>query len=51
MTSSAASQDYEKCAELGVGRYIIKPLELEEFLRIGEVVKQVLLESGPPHTP
>jgi CheY-like chemotaxis protein len=51
MTSSAASQDYEKCAELGVDRYIIKPLELEEFLQIGEIVKQVLLESEPPHTP
>jgi CheY-like chemotaxis protein len=47
MTSSAASQDYEKCASLGVGRYIIKPLELEEFLRVGEIVKQVLLESKP----
>lgn len=50
MTSSAASQDYEKCAELGVSRYIVKPLDLEEFLRIGEVVKQLLLESKPGHT-
>ena len=45
MTSSEASRDYEKCVELGVSRYITKPLELEDFLQIGEIVKQVLLES------
>jgi CheY-like chemotaxis protein len=45
MTSSAASQDRERCDELGVNRYIIKPLDLEEFLGIGEIVKQILLES------
>ena len=47
MTSSEASRDYEKCVELGVSRYITKPLGLEEFLQIGEIVKQVLLESMP----
>jgi two-component system, chemotaxis family, response regulator Rcp1 len=47
MTSSAASQDQEKCTALGVARYITKPLGLEDFLQIGEVVKQVLLESMP----
>ena len=51
MTSSPASQDYEKCAELGVGRYIIKPLDLEEFLAIGDVVKQLLVEGGDRHKP
>ncbi len=45
MTSSAAPRDQEKCKELGVARYITKPPELEEFLRIGDVMKQVLLES------
>jgi CheY-like chemotaxis protein len=45
MTSSPASQDYQRCTELGVARYVTKPLELEDFLRIGEVVKQVLLEN------
>jgi CheY-like chemotaxis protein len=44
VTSSAASQDFERCTELGVARYLTKPLELEDFLRIGHVVKQVLLE-------
>jgi chemotaxis family two-component system response regulator Rcp1 len=51
MTSSAASQDYEKCTVLGVNRYIIKPLGLEEFLRIGELVKQLLLETQARHVP
>lgn len=45
MTSSTALRDYERCTELGVARYLTKPLELEDFLRIGEVVKQILLES------
>jgi CheY-like chemotaxis protein len=46
VTSSEASQDYEKCAALGVSRYIPKPLELEEFLRIGEIVKKLLAEAN-----
>src|SRR4051794_17959907 len=41
MTSSAASRDYARCTELGVARYVTKPLALEDFLRIGEVVKQL----------
>ncbi|HEX7362735.1 MAG TPA: response regulator [Bryobacteraceae bacterium] len=45
MTSSAASRDYERCTELGVVGYLTKPLELEDFLRMGEVVKQLLLEN------
>jgi CheY-like chemotaxis protein len=45
MTSSAASRDCERCTELGVARYLTKPLELEDFLSLGEVVKQLLLES------
>ncbi len=45
MTSSTASRDYERCTELGAARYLTKPLELEDFLQIGEVVKQLLLES------
>jgi CheY-like chemotaxis protein len=45
VTSSEASQDYERCAVLGVSRYIVKPLELEDFLRIGEIVKKLLPET------
>jgi CheY-like chemotaxis protein len=51
LTSSAASRDYERCTELGVARYLTKPLELEDFLRIGHVVKQVLLESMTSSVP
>lgn len=47
MTSSAASQDYERCSDLRVSRYIIKPLELDEFLQVGEIVREVLAESRP----
>ncbi|MGH9622487.1 MAG: response regulator [Bryobacteraceae bacterium] len=45
MTSSDASRDYERCTELGVVGYLTKPLELEDFLRMGEVVKRLLLEN------
>lgn len=45
VTSSEASQDYEKCAALGVSRYIPKPLELDDFLRIGEIIKKLLAEA------
>lgn len=45
MTSSSGLRERERCTELGVARYITKPLELDDFLRIGEVVKQILLEG------
>lgn len=45
MTSSEAPQDRERCAALGISAYIVKPLDLENFLRIGEMVKDVLIES------
>lgn len=45
VTSSEASQDYEKCVTLGVSRYISKPLELDDFLRIGEIIKKLLAEA------
>ena len=45
MTSSAAPRDQAKTQELGIGRFITKPLELEAFLQIGQVLKEMLLES------
>ena len=49
MTSSAAPREQARARELGVERFITKPLDLEEFLKIGHVVKEVLLKStaGP----
>lgn len=51
LTSSTALRDNEKCKQLGVARYITKAPDLEEFLRLGEIVKQILLErTGARHT-
>jgi two-component system, chemotaxis family, response regulator Rcp1 len=49
MTSSAGPREQARARELGVERFITKPLDLEEFLKIGHVVKEVLLKStaGP----
>jgi hypothetical protein len=30
---------------LGIASYVRKPPDLEEFLRIGEILKRILLES------
>ncbi|HXE14503.1 MAG TPA: response regulator [Bryobacteraceae bacterium] len=48
MTSSEAPQDHERCTALGISAYIVKPLDLEDFLRIGEMVKKILAESKDP---
>jgi CheY-like chemotaxis protein len=45
ITSSPAAQDHQRCTELGVARYLTKPLELDDFLELGAVVKQVLVET------
>jgi two-component system, chemotaxis family, response regulator Rcp1 len=45
MTSSAAPREQARARELGVERFITKPLDLEDFLQIGHVVKEVLLKS------
>ena len=49
MTSSALPRERARAMELGVERFITKPLDLEDFLKIGHVVKEVLLKSpGAP---
>jgi len=45
MTSSAGPREQARARELGVERFITKPADLEEFLRIGHVVKEVLFKS------
>jgi CheY-like chemotaxis protein len=45
MTSSAAPREQAWAKELGVERFITKPADLEDFLQIGHVVKEVLLKS------
>lgn len=48
MTSSAGPCEQARARELGVERFITKPLDLEDFLQIGHVVKEVLLKSTAP---
>jgi CheY-like chemotaxis protein len=46
MTSSAGgTRERAKAKELGAAQFITKPLELDDFLKIGEVAKQILLKS------
>ncbi len=46
MTSSAGGPgERAKAKDLGAAQFITKPLELEDFLQIGEVLKQILLKS------
>jgi CheY-like chemotaxis protein len=44
-SSSSSPHDRAKTEHLVVERYIMKPLDLDDFLQIGAVVKQVLLEN------
>ena len=46
LSSSASPLDREKSARFGVRRYIVKPPDLEEFLRIGGQVKELLATIG-----
>jgi hypothetical protein len=36
----------EKMQQLGVARYLTKPSDLEEFLRLGVVLKEILLKGA-----
>ncbi|HEY3840468.1 MAG TPA: response regulator, partial [Bryobacteraceae bacterium] len=46
ISSSEASQDRERMEALGVARYFRKPLDLDAFLELGLVVREVLQEWG-----
>jgi CheY-like chemotaxis protein len=45
MSSSASAWEQARARELGVERFITKPADLDDFLQIGHVVKEVLLKS------
>lgn len=45
LSSSESPSDKERVQELGIARYIAKPMDLAEYLHIGEMVKEVLLAS------
>jgi CheY-like chemotaxis protein len=42
LSSSAAEQDKREAARLGANRYITKPIDLDEYLRIGDTLKAML---------
>ena len=42
MTSIASPHDIDALAALGLQRYVRKPLDLEEFLTIGGIVREML---------
>lgn len=44
-SSSASPREQARVEQLGIARYIRKPPDLEEFLRVGPVLKQILLEN------
>lgn len=46
MSSTAGSREQAQAKELGIERFITKPPHLEDFLQIGQVVKEVLLRVG-----
>ena len=45
MSSTAAPREQARAKELGIERFITKPPDLEDFLQIGQVVKEVLLKG------
>jgi len=45
MTSSPSPRDRARAVQLGAKRFITKPLDLEEFLHIGIVLRDLLAES------
>ena len=45
MSSTAGPREQARAKELGIERFITKPPNLEEFLQIGQVVKEVLLKN------
>ena len=39
VTSSDAPKDHERVARIGISSYFRKPTDLEDFMKLGEVVK------------
>ena len=44
-SSSSSPRDQEKVMQLGIERYIRKPPDLEDFLQIGPILKDILLKK------
>jgi len=46
LSSSASPKERARIEEFGIGRYITKPADLDEYLRIGFILKELLAESA-----
>ena len=46
LSSSAYLRERARIEPFGIGRYITKPADLDEFLNIGFIVKELLAESA-----
>lgn len=46
LTSSTSQRDRDQMRALQVARYVSKPHDFEEFMKIGMIVKELLGESG-----
>ena len=46
MTSASGPREKARAMELGIDRFITKPSDLEEFLKIGYLVKENLLKNA-----
>ena len=45
LSSSNHPTDRDKAAEVGVARYLVKPLHLAEFMNLGRIFKELLNQS------
>ncbi len=48
LTSSSSPRETQKLQSLGISRHVSKPLELEEFMKIGTTVREVLETAALP---
>ena len=51
VTSSDARTDRDRMAELGITSYFRKPSDLDAFLKLGSVVKEIVEERSPERLP
>ena len=49
LSSSAAEEDKREATRLGANRYITKPIDLDEYLAIGDTLKALLQQRGDGH--
>jgi chemotaxis family two-component system response regulator Rcp1 len=48
ITSSDAGRDRSRMAALGIARYFRKPTDLDEFMELGAVVRELVGEAAEP---